>query len=143
MKMSVSNLYSRISQLYPACIFTTYKQVQALILGDTVSDCSVDQRALLISTTILFSLICLGSCIIADSNVQYVSWIKRFEIIPANVSHGILSTIGFMTMIMFNPPAFDCQFQTPLSNTLAQCIPILVGTGLYALYTGVFSIPQT
>jgi hypothetical protein len=145
----MTDLYNRLSQLIPGCLYLTYSTVQSTILGNTVTGCATDQNILLWIAISLFSILCFGSSIIADANVQYIppmtQWLvdhpKLKAVLPPAGVHAMFATLVFLTIVIFNPPTFSCLFSTMVSSTLVKSLPILGGSFLLASYGMMFNIP--
>lgn len=146
--MNQNQVYTTLSQLYPACLYTTYKQIEALILGDTMSDFSTDQHICLIITLTFFSCLCFVTSVVADSDIAYSSWLAKFLTVlncswlKACYPHAFISTSGFLLMVMFNVTTFTCLYGYEPSSTLSQVVPILVGMFFCSVYTGAFIVTQ-
>jgi hypothetical protein len=85
---------------------------------------------------------------IADSNIEYSDWITIhlgwMKYIKAYYTHALVSTAGFLVIVMFNPTAYYCLFGEEMSVTLSQVVPILAGTVLCTVYSGAYKLsPKT
>jgi len=143
----MADVYDRLSQLIPGSLFLTYKTIEPIILGTTT--CSHPQMVLLWLLVVAFSILCFGSSLIADFEVQYIplvmTWLDRFPILkiiaPPVLIHTLLATASFLVIILFNPPTFACLFGDNPNSIIVQVIPIMAGTVLLTSYGIVFKFP--
>jgi hypothetical protein len=140
----MTTTYNTVTQLVPACLYTGYKQVESTILG-TTTECNTTQFVLTIISMIIFTILCIGSSIIYDDQVVFVSslentWISKN--ISSHIVHVILSTIAYLTLLFFSIPTFTCLFGTHGNDdVLLQSLPLLISTSLIITYSYLFRIP--
>jgi hypothetical protein len=145
----MTDIYNKVSQLIPGCLLSSYKTIELTILGSTVDSCSTPQMVLLWISVCLFTLMCIFSSLIADSNVVFIpsfgTWLTghpTVKLSPVGI-HTVLATVAFLSLIFFNPPTFTCLFTVPPASVIVQTVPILMGTLLLTAYTMLFSIPPS